>query len=947
MTSRAESAAQHPEAADFWTTADPTALEEALGSLGQAPGAKLASTMRDRAAAHLLTDPSLSLRIAMALHRAVRRHDATVSAEVRAVGWRCRAEASLFTGRLKAAREAYARATAEAEAAKDGGLLGQILVGRIHVLSLLGEAGQAERWGQRAERLLRRSGDAAYLGKLFMNRGNAYYQQDRYGEAYNTYRKAADVFSQAGLQDATWVGLLMNQAIACTNLARLREARDLFLKTEAHCDHLALESLGAHARFNRAFLEALAGDYRAALTLLEEAGATFEQQGQRDMVAAAQRSRAEIYLDLGMPAEAHDLAVTAAETFMGEGMALDGTLARVDQARSLLQTDRAREAIPILDETQGFFRRRKMQPRRAAVLLHLARAHAALGDLAAAATLARRALRSYESLHLPRGALESRRLLAEFLVARRRPAQAQQILAPAVASLRTLPVGERLDFWRVAGRVSLARRRRGEALRRLKRAAGLVEAQRRLIPGAEFRARAFARQVGVYRDLIALQLDSPRPRFAELFGLLEMARARGFRDRLFGSRAPIWEQISEKRAQLGSLTRRLEEAEFSSPESADRRTISELRRRTQGLEKELVERIRRAETSEAGVPEWGGATRPERIAALLSADEVLLEYYVAGDKILVMVLKREERAVRVLPVEASTLRQQIERVRFQLDAAALTAQHGLDNVAFRRSAAEAALRDLYDAVLRPLEGWLPKRGRLVLVPHAFLHRIPFECLHDGATYIHERWLITRAPTGDFLIRRELPASRGKRGVLICGMVRRGPAFVAAEIDSIASHFVPRSTKVLRDPTSEQVLDELSGPRIIHLSTHGTFREDNPLFSRLSTDDGAIFLADVLGVRLSADLVVLSACESGQVVTGYADELAGVAHAFLAAGARQLVASQWRIHDAATQAFMEAFYAAYTGSKRKSAARALVEAQRTIRERWDHPFYWAGFSIYGA
>ena len=929
-----------------WSSGDPETIERRLASTDLIADFGIAQAVRNLAASYLMSDPSRSLALSKALIQAVQHKRSQVTPEARAMAWRCRAEACLFTGRLKAARRAYEQAIAAAEVGSDQDQLGEILVGCVHLLALMGEAAASERLARRAERLLKRAGNLIYLGKLHMNRGNAFYQGDRFQEAYDAYRKASRVFDRAGSRDATWVGLHMNQAIACTNLSRVEEARRLFLETESHCEQLSLHSLTAHARFNRAFLEGLRGDYRTALSLLEDAGGTFEQQGNRDMVAATQRARAEIYLDLGMPTEARELAGEAADIFAKEGMEFDTVLSQLVIARGFLLSECAPEASPILEAAHLFCRAHRMRPRRTAILLLLAQAELQQGRARQASALSRRALKDFTSLGMHRQVVAARRLLAETLLARGRVEQAEQALGPALVRSRGLPAGERLGIWALAGRISLSLGRRQSAWRRFRLALDHLEAQMRVIPGAEFRARAFERQVRVYHDLVSMALQSPRPRFGSLFRLVEAARGRGFRDRMVGGNSALRRSVKAKRAMLGSMTRRLEEAEYAGKGSSEPGVLRELRRQRRVVEKEIVEQLRRVEGAQPSAPGWRGAPEPERIAALLEPHEALVEYFVVGEQILALVLRKKLRAFRTLPETASAVRAYVDRIRFQLDAMALSPGEPMGNLAFLRGGAEDALACLYRALLDPLMDLLPEAGKLILVPHRFLHSVPFECLYDGKGYIDERYVISRSPTADFLLRRTRKTSRLAPNALVCGVIESGPSSVASEMESVASHFPPTRVRMLKNPTSRQLMEEMPGSQVIHLSMHGHFREDNPLFSRLSTTDGGIFLADVWGTRLSAELVVLSACESGQTYTGRGDELSGVAHGFLAAGAMRLVAAMWRIHDEATEVLMDAFYQNYMAGARRDPASALTQASRAVRESWNHPFYWGSFSVHG-
>jgi CHAT domain-containing protein len=101
---------------------------------------------------------------------------------------------------------------------------------------------------------------------------------------------------------------------------------------------------------------------------------------------------------------------------------------------------------------------------------------------------------------------------------------------------------------------------------------------------------------------------------------------------------------------------------------------------------------------------------------------------------------------------------------------------------------------------------------------------------------------------------------------------------------------------------------------------------------------------VLGVTLPASLVVLSACETGLGVIDGAGSVIGLQRAFLAAGARRVVSSLWRVSDLGTALIMKHFFRQL---REHAPAAALQRAQQKVRQRLPHPAFWAGFRLDGA
>lgn len=151
-------------------------------------------------------------------------------------------------------------------------------------------------------------------------------------------------------------------------------------------------------------------------------------------------------------------------------------------------------------------------------------------------------------------------------------------------------------------------------------------------------------------------------------------------------------------------------------------------------------------------------------------------------------------------------------------------------------------------------------------------------------------------------------------------------------------------------------DELSQYRVIHFATHGLINSRNPELSGLvlslvneagEPQEGFLRLHEIYNMRLNADLVVLSACQTGLGKEVRGEGLIGLTRGFMYAGAPRVVASLWQVDDAATAALMKEFYR-WMLVKKLTAAAALRAAQIEMLKKkgWRSPYYWGAFVLQG-
>jgi CHAT domain-containing protein len=203
--------------------------------------------------------------------------------------------------------------------------------------------------------------------------------------------------------------------------------------------------------------------------------------------------------------------------------------------------------------------------------------------------------------------------------------------------------------------------------------------------------------------------------------------------------------------------------------------------------------------------------------------------------------------------------------------------------------------------------------------------------------------------------RDIDRSANETGL---GAFRR-LRFSREEADAITA-LVPARTelKALDFDASRETAtsDELSEYRILHFSTHGLLNSQHPelsglVFSLLDEQgrpkDGFLRVQDIFNMKLNADLVVLSACQTalGKQIRG--EGLVGLTRGFMYAGSPRVVASLWKVDDRATSELMKLFYRAMLlDGLRPAAALRAAQTSLSRQKGWEAPYYWAAFTLQG-
>lgn len=328
----------------------------------------------------------------------------------------------------------------------------------------------------------------------------------------------------------------------------------------------------------------------------------------------------------------------------------------------------------------------------------------------------------------------------------------------------------------------------------------------------------------------------------------------------------------------------------------------------------------------------------QEIQQRLRPNEVLLEFYGSKDSMVAFVV--DGKGVKAFSLDTPRLEEDIRGLRHAM----LEQDESINLLA----------KTLYQRLLAPLHQEIAGKD-LLIVPHGILHYLPFSMLHNGKNALVEQTNLRVLPSSSVLLYLATKSQPTAKPLLVFGNPDLGDAKLdLPSAETEARHIakgMEQSTLLVRGQATETAFKELAPQyKYVHIASHGQFNTTTPLASRVllaktPQDDGSLTVNELYGLRFNADLMVLSACETGlgQIMSG--DDLIGLTRAFIYSGAHNVVASLWEVDDETTAELMQDFYQAVaTGA---SKTKALREAQNRLRLRYPHPFYWAAFYLTGS
>jgi CHAT domain-containing protein len=909
------------------------------------------------------------LRQAERLARAVSWLAETVGEDFcRALAVKSQGHAAYLTGRYEEARAHYLAAVdrfravgAEVEAAI-------VLSSSLQTSSYLGLFREALEDARQAREIFTRHGDRLLLARLASNEGNILVRQDRHAAALDLFRAALAELRQIG-DPQDLVAVLTNIGVCAIELHDFKAALAAYRELSDYCERHGMALAAAQADYNIAYLYYQRGEYTRALEMYQRSRAWSLEAGDPYELALCDLDQAEIYLELNLTEEGERLAQLAFAAFEELAMPYEGAKTVAFLAIAAHQQGRDFQALRLFDDARQRFVAQENLVWPAAIDLYQALILHDAGRSPEARRLAERARELFQGARQAARAALCDVLLARIDHQMGQPLAARERCRAALHRLETLDIpASSAKAWFVSGQAEEALGDREAALAAYRVAHGLLESLRTHLHREELKISFFRDKLEIYQSLVAITLsgeaasEDQREDQRDAFTYIEQAKSRSLADLIAfraqalppsrSTHSELVDRMRRLRDELNWYYRQIDVHELQAPPGpegsgagARRSRIEELRRLSRDQEAKLLETLSELRTADAefGSLQTAATLDVDEIQAAIPPDCMLVEYYEARGTIYVALVGPDLLEVR--PITTGLRVREVQRLlQFQLSKFRLGTDYCRTFAAQIHAATRAHLSELYAELLAPVAELLEDCAHLVVIPHGSLHYLPFHALYDGERYLIDRFTLSYAPSASVFAMccaRETVAGQGS---LILGIPDRLTPSILDEVRAVAA-MLPGSELLLAEEATEERLRVLGAQaRLVHIATHGFFRQDNPMFSAIQLGGSRLTLFDLYQLELGSALVVLSGCGTGLNVVESGDELIGLTRGLLYAGAHSAMVTLWDVHDRSTADFMSAFYRQL--SRQPNLALAARLAMQELREAYPHPYYWAPFVLVG-
>ena len=471
-------------------------------------------------------------------------------------------------------------------------------------------------------------------------------------------------------------------------------------------------------------------------------------------------------------------------------------------------------------------------------------------------------------------------------------------------------------------------------------AVDVIESMRSDIKILQLKDRFLSNKLSVYETLCRLLAD--RGKIVEAFEIAERSRSRNFIDLLGNQRLSLNRSIDQKLYDRHKLLRsRIEEQEVLLAQSTEKAERDSYEQTLVGLRndfKTLMFEIQ-AENPQLSALVSVGDFSAKKLIQMLEPDVALIEYYILEKEIFYWLIR---------PKGIKFFRTTVDRGDF--NESILDYRRRIQNI---EPLADES-RALFNTLLTPVIPDLKEVKKLGIIPHGPLHYLSFSTLSNSDDYLIDLFPIFYLPSANVLNYTIGKRSKEKNiRVLALGNPDLGDSafnlpFSEHEVHSIKWNFPSITVMTKERATEKWVVDNIEKFGIIHMASHGQFDPINPLFSAIkltkgSGEDGNLEAAEIFGLKIKADIVVLSACQTGLGRVTKGDDVIGLNRAFFYAGTHTIVSSLWRVSDVSTAVMIKEFYRQYMYHKKSESLRL---ATLHVKKRFPHPGYWGAFTLVG-